>query len=834
MNAPITVLEGYAQSLALEVAALKADLSQDPQWCERTRARLLAVWGGEIPPNEFLDQFVQTLTVTFLLAKNSAQYDISEKNLEDLLPPNIPVLSELIRLLFLHVKEDSKTGAAFSRLIQILNTQPSAPMIPSAIPASVYSYEHFLQAYSPQSRRERGVFYTPPEIVEFIVKNVQIILQKDLGMSGLCDKSTRLVDFSAGTGAFLFSAIKQGIGEIPHDLNQDSVIREKILPHFVGLEPFLAPNIIAQLNIVKLLQDPPITYRFAPKEHLNLYPYNTLEDPQKDQIFAPAPPFAKIFPVIIGNPPYAADSHNNNPWILGLLGTYKEGLVEKNLKPLNDDYVKFLRYAQWRVEKAGQGIIGIITNNSFLDGLVHRVMRASLLRSFNRLYLFNLHGHQREDGDESVFNIQKVGVVICIFIKMPTAPESKEVYYFSSHDHGLNSRAEKLDFLRTHHLENIPWTRLEAHTPHYWFKPQSSQEEAGYLAGWGLDEIFEVYSSGIETGNDAFYTALSSAKDDLISRVRDTLLSQNELTIKKKYNWLDTTNRTLQKLRLHGRPDNISNAILPLHYRPLDIRWCYYEKGAMSRDRYDIMQHLLGPKKGNLAIISVRQVGGQDSFTHILVTNLICDNRIMKSTKGKAYIFPLFLCTESFFKPNFRKEFLQTLADLYGTTPNAEELFAFIYAVLNSPFYRKQYDIQLRKNFPRVVFLRDLQQFKAIAKEGRSLIDAHLFRTSLTQIKGIKFNGNDNSTIKKQHIRYEPALQRLWINEIEYWEGISPEIWNMQIGGWPVLSRWLSERHGQTIVDVGQENFEHILCALKHALVCCAKIDTLLSMNPHK
>ncbi len=828
LDDPISAQEGFAQTLAREAVALKADLQKDPQWCERTRARLLAVWGGEISPNEFLDQFVQTLIFTVFLAKNSQQQEISLKNLQELIPPSISVLSELVHSLSLRAEADSGINLAFSRLVHIIATQVHMSNTLSESLSSIYLYEQFLGAFSTKTRRERGVYYTPHEIVEFIVKSVQETLQNDLRISGFCDSHVQLLDFSVGTGAFLIGAIKQTLKEISPELDLHAIIRDKIIPHFSGLEPYLAPNIIAQLNILKILQSPPINYVPSSHEHIHLYPHNTLADPEKDEIFGIELPNTKIVSVVIGNPPYSADSRNNNPWIMDLLQTYKEGLVEKNLKPLNDDYVKFLRYAQWRVEAAGQGIIGIITNNSFLDGLVHRMMRANLLRSFNRLYLLNLHGHHREDGDESVFGIQKVGVVICLFVKTAVKTAKKEVFYFSSLEHNLNSRAEKLDFLSTHRLEDIPWTSLKVDEPNFWFKPRSSQEEETYLAGWGLDEIFEVYTSGIETGNDNFYLAFPAEKHTLAARVQDVLLSQDEGAMKKKYHWLETTNRTIQKLRVHGHPDQVHEAIRPLLYRPMDIRWCYYERGAMSRDRYEVMQNLLAGEKYDLALISVRQVGGQDSFTHVLVTNMIIDNRIMKSTKGKAYLFPLFLARGSSRVPNFQAKFLDSMKKQYGRVPDPRQLFAYIYAVLNSPKYQQQHAFQLRKNFPRMPFVKELSLFEAIATQGKMLIECHLVPTMDGIIPGSSQQTQNSGIIVTRHLRYDQTTQRVYINETQFCEGISPEIWNIKIGGWPVLSHWLSERDGHIFGVEEQQMFERVCHALNSAQIYLKTIDALL------
>ena len=225
-----------------------------------------------------------------------------------------------------------------------------------------------------------------------------------------------------------------------------------------------------------MLQAPPINFHFTRESVEVISLRDTLAGP---------PPFDIPGPIaIVGNPPYRADSQNNNPWIMKLLESYKAGLAEKNLKPLNDDYVKFLRYAQWVVEMAGQGIVGMITNNSFLDGLIHRVMRASLLELFDRVYILNLHGHRRQDGDESIFDIDRVGVCILFLCKFPRPFDTKEVYYFSTRDNGKMTREVKLSFLQSVPCNQIPWTTLAPRAPHYWFVPQGNRNWDWYLAAW--------------------------------------------------------------------------------------------------------------------------------------------------------------------------------------------------------------------------------------------------------------------------------------------------------------------------------------------------------------
>ncbi|WP_187648674.1 Eco57I restriction-modification methylase domain-containing protein [Nitrosophilus labii] len=179
--------------------------------------------------------------------------------------------------------------------------------------------------------------------------------------------------------------------------------------------------------------------------------------------------------VILGNPPYNNKSKNRDEKILKLLDKYKEGLNEKKIN-LDDDYIKFIRFAQWKLLEQNKdvlsqksGILGFITNNSFIWGRTHRKMRESLYKSFDEIYILNLHGSKTDPKeDKNIFDIQ-VGVCISIFIKYPFEVDKKRVFYYSTFENEIYSKEDKLKFLGSNIYKDLKWKELEIKEPYYWF-----------------------------------------------------------------------------------------------------------------------------------------------------------------------------------------------------------------------------------------------------------------------------------------------------------------------------------------------------------------------------
>ena len=263
-------------------------------------------------------------------------------------------------------------------------------------------------------------------------------------------------------------------------------------------------------------------------ERLRIYLTNTLEQPAEMQLSLPFAEFIsdeanaalsvkrdEPLLVILGNPPYPQDSAN--PSREGQRLTFIGELIEDYMpvdgqllgiwdqkKPLQSDYVKFVRWAQWRIDKNGEGVIGYIVNNSFLDGSTSRGMRQSLLNSFDTIYHLNLHGSNRiteivpeAERDENVFDIiQGVSILLCV--KKRNNPAPAKVYYTDMY----GNREEKYNTLSETDVQTIEWCELQPTSPYYLFVPQAIEQRTEYELGWEITDIFHNRSIGIATARD--------------------------------------------------------------------------------------------------------------------------------------------------------------------------------------------------------------------------------------------------------------------------------------------------------------------------------------------
>jgi predicted helicase len=312
-------------------------------------------------------------------------------------------------------------------------------------------YEDFLAAYKPKMRERRGVYYTPEPVVSYMVRSVDILIKEKFNKPlGLADPEVMILDPACGTGTFLLwifkliynrfendgearSLIKQKLG----DISWSDYVRDHLLPRVFGFELLMAPYAICHLKLGLFLEES--GYQFDSSQRLGVYLTNTLDDAKrrsetlfKEFIAEESNEAAGVkldipVMVVIGNPPYSGHSENKSEWVGGLVKDYYfvDGLPlgEKNPKWLQDDYVKFIRFSQWRIDKTGTGILAFVTNHGYLDNPTFRGMRQSLAKSFNWIRILDLHGNSKKketavDGtkDENVFDIQQ-GVAVCIMIK---------------------------------------------------------------------------------------------------------------------------------------------------------------------------------------------------------------------------------------------------------------------------------------------------------------------------------------------------------------------------------------------------------------------------------
>ena len=352
----------------------------------------------------------------------------------------------------------------------------------------IHFYETFLGAYNPGERERLGVYYTPLPIVSYIVRSIHKLLKDGFSKpEGLATSDVTLLDPAAGTLTFVVQAIKQVQKELENEKKGGlvkSYIEEHILPHFHAFEILVAPYTVGHFKVSLVLED--MGYQFKEGKRFQFYLTNTLEMKDPKQIsflidLAKEGQEAKRIKekvailVVLGNPPYSVSSENKSEFIENLMDDYKEDVRdERNIQPLSDDYIKFIRFAHWKIAQAGKGILGFITNNSYLSGVIHRGMRKKLLETFDEIYILNLHGSSRigektPNGgkDENVFDIQQ-GVSIALYVKLEKPLEGKAVHYADVW--GL--REEKYKYLFGNDVRTTKWQKARTFAPYYFFVPK--------------------------------------------------------------------------------------------------------------------------------------------------------------------------------------------------------------------------------------------------------------------------------------------------------------------------------------------------------------------------
>jgi predicted helicase len=300
--------------------------------------------------------------------------------------------------------------------------------------------------------------------------------------------------------------------------------------------------------------------------------------------------------VVIGNPPYSVSSSNKGEHIEELMDSYKEAVRdEQSIVALSDDYIKFIRFAHDRVERTGYGVIGMITNHSYLSGLIHRGMREELLKTFDEIYILNLHGNALmgetpPDGgkDENVFDIRQ-GVAIALMVKTGKDIGLATVRYADL----WGRREHKYHVLSENRIETLAWQLLDPVAPYYFFVPKDFNRKDEYEEGWRVPDIFPEGITGIKTHRDRVVTAFE--KSTLVKRFKDIADNDDEDELKRRYGINDTSYWTLSDARDHIILDTVEQMVKPYFYRVFDYRYIYYNKDIIERgdSRWAVMRHML-------------------------------------------------------------------------------------------------------------------------------------------------------------------------------------------------------------------------------------------------
>ncbi len=856
---------------------------------------------SDLTAAQFADMYAQTITYGLFAARTSpsftppftrykAAYDIPRTNpflqtmFRDMAGPDLPtsldwIVDDLVNLL-----EHADIGAILADFGKRTRTEDPV----------VHFYETFLAAYDPKMREARGVYYTPEPVVSYIVRSVDHILKTDFGLAdGLADTSmvqvvnpersspkdrkskdvhrVQILDPATGTATFLHAVIDQIHQTVTEQYGSGSwsqYVSKHLLPRLYGFELLMAPYTVAHMKLGLQLRE--LGYDFASPDRLKIYLTNTLEEAHE---FPSLPLFGQLIAresqeagqikqdapvmVVIGNPPYSVSSQNRGDWISRELNEYKKGLNERKTN-LDDDFIKFFRFAQWRIERTGYGILAFVTNNTYLDGVTHRKMRESLFELFDDIYILDLHGSSRKnemspDGsrDENVFDIQQ-GVAVSILVKKPKTEKIKAVY----HADLWGNRKTKYEYLIESDTATTKWVTTKPTKGYYFFVPKNFELEEEYMLLKNLRDSFTTSGPGIKTERDRVTIHWSE------KNIRETVTNFRTLperALREKYKLgKDSRDWTITNAKKDVLENTGDDYFIPIMYKPFDTRRTWYSgrtRGFIGTPGYAVAKNML--VGNNVMLITCRQQSQQGLWHLVGVSNLAIEGTAISNKTKEAlnYGFPLYLYPDlssgtqaSAYdqpttnpggrRPNLAPDFIDDVSKRLGlafvddgqgdltSTFGPEDVFYYIYAVFHSPSYRERYAEFLKIDFPRVPLTSDLELFSELVARGQALVAYHLMDKRGPNLS--RFVGEGDNVVEKPTFKADGETGRVHINGSQYFEGVPADVWAFHVGGYQVLSKWLKDRKGWTLGFDDLRHYQGIVSALSETIRLMSEVDEVI------
>ncbi|MFS8083982.1 MAG: type ISP restriction/modification enzyme, partial [Ginsengibacter sp.] len=808
----------------------------------------------DITPKEFADIYAQTIAYGMFSARlhDPSLPTFTRQEAAELIPKTNPFLRKLFQYIAGY-DLDNRLVWIVDSLADIFRATDIGVLLKNFGKATqthdpiIHFYETFLSEYDPKLRKARGVWYTPEPVVNFIVRAVDDILKTEFNLKdGLADTSktkikiatqnfdkksgkyaeeerevhkVQILDPATGTGTFLAEVVKQIYKKFEGQQGiWSNYLENHLIPRLNGFELLMASYAMAHLKLDLLMTE--TGYKPTIDQRFRIYLTNSLEEhhPDTGTLFAnwlsteanEANHIKRDTPVMVvmGNPPYSVSSSNKSEWIEKLTADYKKDLNERNIQPLSDDYIKFIRFGQHFIDKNGSGVLAYISNNSFLDGIIHRQMRKNLLESFDTIYILDLHGNAKKkeicpDGsaDQNVFDIMQ-GVSINIFVK--TGKKKKDELGKVFHFDLFGKRELKYDFLLENSFKKVNYQELLIEMPSYYFVKKDFSEILNYNNGFKVTDIFPFKSSGIKTHDDK------------------NLVSNNRIELEKNI------------INLNHEFD--TGKIKSYSYRPFDLGYIYYDPNLLGRAREKTIYHLQNKNVG-LILVAQPQAANLKFFDCAFLTNCLTDTNMFR--RGGPVSFPLYLYPEKKDQqtinqsteraPNLSPEIVNQIASQLSLTftnekeipiegevcfANSKEVrpefrltFApidildYIYAVLHSPTYREKYKEFLKIDFPRVPYPKDTTTFWKLVALGGELRQIHLLESPIVEKYITQYPVDGNNMVGK--IKYQD--NKVLINETQYFDHVPEIAWEFYIGGYQPAQKWLKDRKGREL------NFEDIL-----------------------
>jgi len=813
---------------------------------------------------KFADMYAQTLVYGLFVARyyDETPENFTRQEARDLVPASNPFLQHFF---------DHIVGADFDKRLKYIVDELCDVFSVSAVreiigmhynlfgenvdkDPVIHFYEDFLKEYDPQLRKNMGAYYTPVPVVQFIIHAVDDVLRKEFHLpQGIADTSkiertimqqgtkakqvlhkVQVLDPAVGTATFLNETVKfiyeqfkgqEGLWE--------SYVEKELLPRLHGFELMMAPYTIAHLKLAMTFKETGIDHF---DRRLGVYLTNTLEvgvEVGKDlfsfglaEAISEEAQAASVIKhdtpimIVMGNPPYSGESFNKGEFAIRLVDKYKyepdskEKLKERNPKWINDDYVKFIAFAEKMITDTGEGIVAMITNHGYLDNPTFRGMRWHITDTFSSIYILDLHGNAKKkevtpDGgqDKNVFDIQQ-GVSIIVAVKRKDKSKSLADVYRAD---VWGTRKTKFDYLFTNKIDQIKWEKIRLKDPFYFFKNKEEKLVEEYEKGIKVNELFPTNNVGIVTGRDTF--VIDEDKDELINRISNFMndgISDVELQNFVKEN----DYFKFAKAREIGFD---KTKIYPIQYRPFDTRFVYYQDYFIGRTRIDVMKNFLAGE--NVGISWVRPMSSNYNFD-IFIQNRISDQCYAGNKSagaGISYAAPLYLYSDSkqqeilnnnHRKPNLDlnliKQLLSNIENYKWVDDQIEkdssdkskisplDILDYAYAILHSPIYREKYKDFLKSDFPRVPIAKDTKSFWNLVELGSKLRQLHLMDNNELVIPSTTYPVPGENEIEKVEYRDE----KVFINDNQFFGNVPLNVWNFYIGGYQPAQKWLKDRRG--------------------------------------
>jgi hypothetical protein len=835
----------------------------------------------DITTTDFADIYAETIAYGMFAARlhDTSLDNFSRQEALVLLPKSNPFLRSLFSYLA-GVDLDERIAwiiddlAAVFQVADVAEIMNNFGKLTGQTDPFLHFYETFLAAYNPAKRKARGVWYTPESVVNFIVRAVDEVLQKEFGLAdGIADTSKITVDWdtgqfdkkgksitikkdvhrvqildpATGTGTFLAEAIKQIAPKIKNVAPSmwSSYIEKDLIPRLHGFELLMASYAMCHMKLDMILTELGYKPSGVPPR-LSVYLTNSLEEGEAANQSLPfaqwlsnevkqANTIKRDMPImcVIGNPPYSGESSNKSEWIMDLMEAYKkepggkQKLQEKNPKWINDDYVKFIRMAENLINENGEGVLGFITNHGYLDNPTFRGMRWHLLNTFDKLYVLDLHGNSKKKevtpegkADVNVFDIQQ-GVAIIVGVKYQSIKTVKKSLAQVFHSDLFGSREYKYKNLYKYELyDNNVWKILQMEGPQYDFVPRDYGLKSIYEKGFGIQALMPVNSNGVLSFRDDL--AIDCDPNRLWERVKDFNSLEND-EARRKYNLgKDSRDWTLTSAKFDIKNNLSENNIKTIAYRPFDKRWMYYTgntKGFMSYPRKDFMRNLLDTNAENFAILIGRQgqAVGASAWNLVLCVNCISDLNIYY--RGGGVSFPLYLYPDKNELDQARRTNLEenicTELQLKSDhpvygKPNEVAVFDYVYGILHCPGYRKIYSEFLKTDFPRIPWPRTPDEFWHVSNKGTLLRKLHLMEPAAVGQTPYPLMGEGECLVEK--LLWQNG--KVWINSTQYFDHVPEISWLFSIGGYQPAQKWLKDRKGRNLSFEDVKHYQKIIKVL--------------------